>query len=655
MKRLALLLALLALALNSQGELVQIGSGSLVNQGLPIEPLSIYGYSQQLYLASEIGGAGPITELSFQYSVDYNEFYERNKALKIWLGHTQRNQITAWVPVDSLSLYCDAIVPLTAFSGGLPGQGWMSITLDDPFLYDGSSNLLIAVLEDSPGHSGSTDEFLNSASTTSRGIVCRSEVPLDPNNLPASGVYVRQAFPNLRLEIAITHLTPYLPSPANAAELVPIDTSFDWSSDAGLFDFWFGTGPDDLVLVQSGLAESAFFFTEPLGLLSTYYWQVIGWHEGLSYPSPVWSFSTAGELLSPPQNFQAWWQDNEVRMSWEAPISGTVQDYLVFRNEQQLGICQATVYQDPNVAQGAVYVYYVKARNSLGQTSLPSNSGSVHIPSTEPNLILWKDFETEALWSSEIPGWTILDLDGSPTWSWDFVDFPNEGTACGWMVFAPGLTVPPLSEFQAHSGARMLMAPDALNPPDDNWLISQPLYLGAGPSLSFWARSATADYGLERLRVLISSTGSEPADFLPLHTQAWLAVPAAWTQYQYDLTAWAGQTVRFAWQSVSVDAMALFLDDLKFYGEGGYTASDDPVVAVPCFRIWPNPSRGVFKVTLEGDEFDLCVYDIRGRKICSHKALREFDGSALDLASGIYILKASQRGKSYTARLVIIK
>jgi hypothetical protein len=113
----------------------------------------------------------------------------------------------------------------------------MSIPLDNPFLYDGSSNLLIAVMEDSPGHSGSTDEFLNSACTTSRGIVCRSEVPLNPYSLPSQGVFIRQSFPNLRLEIAITHLTPYLPSPANAAELVPIDTSFDWSSDAGLFDF----------------------------------------------------------------------------------------------------------------------------------------------------------------------------------------------------------------------------------------------------------------------------------------------------------------------------------------------------------------------------------------------------------------------------------
>jgi hypothetical protein len=121
MKRLALLLALLALALNSQGELVQIGSGSVVNQGLPLEPLSSYSYSQQLYLASEIGGAGPIKSLAFNTAWTIRVLRAQQSADNL-AGAYPKEQVAAWVPVDSLSLYYDAIVPLTAFSGGLPGK-----------------------------------------------------------------------------------------------------------------------------------------------------------------------------------------------------------------------------------------------------------------------------------------------------------------------------------------------------------------------------------------------------------------------------------------------------------------------------------------------------------------------------------------------------
>lgn len=200
-----------------------------------------------------------------------------------------------------------------------------------------------------------------------------------------------------------------------------------------------------------------------------------------------------------------------------------------------------------------------------------------------------------------------------------------------------------------------MMSPDATIPPDNNWLISQPIYLGSAPCLIFWARSATSDYGLERLRVLISTSGSDPASFISLHTQAWLAVPAAWTQYQYDLNPWQNQTVRLAWQAVSVDAMALFLDDVSVRGEGGYTASDDPLTPAPVLKLWPNPSSGSFKLSLGGSDFDLGIYDIRGRRIYLGKNLNSFDGSHLNLPSGIYILKTSMQGRGHTARLVVIR
>jgi len=656
MKHLLLVLALAVLALGAWGEIVQIGYGSVINQGLPLESLSNYSYSQQLFLASEIGGSGIVTSLAFQYSLPSDVYLERNSGLSVWLGHTSRGELNAWLAQDSLSLVFDGELAETAFDGGLPGTGWMTVSLASSWSYNGEDNLLVAVRENSPGHSANNDEFLSSTATYPRGLLWLSPNPIEVDALPASGFFTRQAHPNLRLDIAVSHLTPYQPSPSNGASLVSIDTDFSWSSDASLFDFYYGTDPQTLSLVQSGLTQSSFFFTEPLALLTDYWWQVTAWQDGNSYPGQLWSFRTAGELLSPPQNFAAWYQDGAVQLSWDPPQSGTVQDYLVFRNEQQLAVTALTQHQDSAVNPGAVYYYHVKARNHLGQISLPSPTLSVHIPlPPDPNLILYKDFESEVLWGSVIPGWINLDLDGSPTWNWDAADWPGEGQPQGWIVFSPAATVPPLTTLTAHSGTRMMMAPDALNPPDNNWLISQAVNLGTDPSLSFWVRSATADYGLERLRVLISSSGTQPGDFIPLHAQAWLAVPAAWTQYQYDLDAWQAQTVRVAWQTVSVDALALFLDDVELRGEGGHTSGDDPLTPVPALSLWPNPSSGNFRISMQGKSFDLGIYDIRGRRIYNAKGLTSFENTDLDLPSGIYLIRTSHGKTSHSARLVIIR
>jgi hypothetical protein len=81
-----LICLLLLLPLLSWGQTVDIGNGDLLNQGLPFEPLARFSYSQQLYLAEEIGQSGTITHLGFQYHVQSTGFLDANKNLKIYMG-----------------------------------------------------------------------------------------------------------------------------------------------------------------------------------------------------------------------------------------------------------------------------------------------------------------------------------------------------------------------------------------------------------------------------------------------------------------------------------------------------------------------------------------------------------------------------------------
>ena len=636
-------------------EMIQIGEGNLTNQGLPFDPNSHYSYSQQLYLSSEIGGLGLISSLSFQYYAASEVFYDRNNELQVWMGHHPEESFAEWVEQDQLTLCFDGILPISAFSGGIPGTGWMTVVLQTPFMYEGEGSLVIAVRENSPGRASNNDEFFCESTALPRGLTVLKVDPINPDELPDEGYHIRNSFPNLRLDIAITRYTPYQPSPEHDATDVSIETGFSFLSDAQSFDFWLGTHADSLEMVLSDVSHTQLYLNEPLQMLSNYYWQVVAHHDGNVYPSPVWHFVTEGEQLGPPRNLQAIAENNVVHLQWEAPLSGTVVEYLIYRNDQELATTPDVSYLDEDVVTGATYVYWVRARNHLGQLSAPSASVSVHIPYVDPLLILHQGFEDLPAFSDAIPGWMIYDLDNSPTWTWADVDFPHSGEACGWMTFASALTTPPLHSIPAHGGRQMLISPDALNPPDNNWLISPLIHLGTEPNVSFWARSATADYGLERLKVLVSEGSTDPQDFTALHSLPWLDIPASWTRYQYDLSAWQGQTIRIAWQAVSLDALALFLDDIKVRSQGGWVTGDNTHNPAPILHLTPNPSKGNFWINMGKAPFGLEIYDLRGRLLHRAKGITHFEGSSLRLASGVYLIRTLQNGKAHHGRLVIIK
>lgn len=647
-----IIIAWLSLAL---GQTIQIGNGSLLHQGLPLKPYLHYSYSQQIYYASEIGGPGLITGISFQYDVHSTAYYQNNSQIRVWMGCTPLTELTSWIDPDSLSLVFQGQLPQSAYSGGLPGTGWMHIALDTAFDYTHQSNLVIAVKEDSPGRGSNDDDFFCTSYPVSRGISCAATEDFSIGEFPTINTHVRQAFANLRLDLTSTQVTPIMPSPAHNATNVPLDTGFSWVSTAESFDFYFGNQPDQLQLIQSNISQPSFSLTEPLQMLQRYYWQVIAHKEGSTYTGEVWSFITCGEQIDPPQDFQAWHQNGSVHLSWNPPLIGNPVEYLIYKDGLLLANTPQQSYIDSAVFPGNTYSYYLKARNNQNQLSDPTPTLQVTLPYIDPNCIVFQDFEALPLWNSYIPGWIVLDLDGSPTWEWEHYDFPHSGEPCGWMVFSPAFTTPPHAFLEAHSGIKMLMSPDATNPPDNNWLISPALFLGVNPSVKFWARSLTDNYGLERLKLLISTGSADPDNFTSLHSSPWLNVPATWTCYEYDLAAYQNQSVRLAWQAVSNDAMALFLDDIEIRGTGGYVANSDELAPVARLAISPNPSRGDFAIQGIKGRYELKIYDIKGRKV--HQSIQD-EGSnpkQLKLASGIYIVQVKQADLCQTAKLVICK
>lgn len=505
--------------------------------------------------------AGEITHLGFQYNVESNLFLAGNKDWKIYMGHSHLISMQDWVPVSELSLVFNGCLSADSFDNSLPGSGWLTIPLHQGFIYDGLSNLILAVDENTDGTGSSSDDFFCREMASIRALNFQSmSVNPDPENPPAT-INFKSYLANLRLHFNGTQ-----------------------HSDA-------------------------------------------------------------------PRNLYAYYADQAIRLFWEAPLEGNPETYLLHKDGQMISETGSRAYTDTNISAGQTYIYSVQARYPGGLLSPHSNYHSITVPHDGSGTILFESFEYCSSFSQEIPRFQNLDLDGSLTWSWDNLDFPSEGSSMAWMVFAPAQTTPPLTNLPVPTGAKVLMSASAMSPPSNDWLIFPHLNLGDSASLEFTARSLTTAYGLERLRVLISTTDSAPGSFTVLHTESSLSVPASWTEYAFDLSAYSDQDVYLALNAVSMDALALFIDDIKVQGIGGHlgTQEQNPLALKP----YPNPAQGDFSLKSQA-LFDLKIYNLKGQRIASYEGIKDFNSAPLQLKAGIYILRLKQDGRQQTFRQIIL-
>jgi hypothetical protein len=93
---------------------------------------------------------------------------------------------------------------------------------------------------------------------------------------------------------------------------------------------------------------------------------------------------------------------------------------------------------------------------------------------------------------------------------------------------------------------------------NNDWMITPRLRLGTSSTLRFYAKSHTAQYGLERFRVGVSTLANPiPQGFQYITGGTYVEAPTNWTEYIYDLSNYDGQTVFIGIRCVSDDAFVL--------------------------------------------------------------------------------------------------
>ncbi len=104
---------------------------------LPFNGNFNYGYSQIIYSADELAGLDTITGISFY--VDYGSRLSRT--VDVYMGHTSRTTLskTDYIAVDDLQQKA------VDYTLDISTAGWVTIPFSTPFVYDGSSNVVVAV------------------------------------------------------------------------------------------------------------------------------------------------------------------------------------------------------------------------------------------------------------------------------------------------------------------------------------------------------------------------------------------------------------------------------------------------------------------------------------------------------------------------------
>jgi photosystem II stability/assembly factor-like uncharacterized protein len=272
---------------------------------------------------------------------------------------------------------------------------------------------------------------------------------------------------------------------------------------------------------------------------------------------------------------------------------------------------------------------------------------------TAQSIVL--DFEAQEDWSLTFDPWTVNDVDLAATYGLDAAEFPHMYEAMAFIAFNPATTTPPVSDDPAmlpHGGDRFGACFASAEPTYENndWLISPQIDLGTNSTFTFWAKSYTDQYGLEKYNVLISTTDNNPDSFTSISGPTYLEAPLEWTEMSYDLSAYDGQTVYVAVQCVTTDAFIFMVDDFSVDFFIGTPENENEIE----FSIYPNPVHNQLNITSGVEMTEVEIFNQLGQVVYSEVVKNtNFSINTLGFNSGIYFVRIITEQGTATEKIMV--
>ena len=203
---------------------VTIGTGTSTSYTPGFYPYYKNTWFEAIYSADEIGQPGLITSLSLNYSTSYA--YTCSD-IRIYMGHrstsTHANN-TDWTPLADLTLvYEGANMTIGAQSG------WNQYELTNPFLYDGTDNLVVVFAKKAPNWSSSLTVYYTSMANTC--LYRYSDSDEGYAEYPTASGTLSGMRPNVKLLIGNPDCMP--PAGVQIANIGTYDCTITWNNEEG--------------------------------------------------------------------------------------------------------------------------------------------------------------------------------------------------------------------------------------------------------------------------------------------------------------------------------------------------------------------------------------------------------------------------------------
>ena len=237
MRKLSFFLMLLCFACFgvARAEEVMIGDAASTSTQyyLPVNMYFHYSLTQQIYTAEEIGRAGTINSIAFDYA--YTGSFTMD-GVQVYMMNVDKASFES--NTDMVSLANAELVWEGTFSA--TGSGWVTLDLDTPFVYDGTSNLLVCCYDPTRGYPGSAYKFRTTATTDYLGISFHSDSysPSLTDVSTFSGNKNRFTYRNnIKLDItAGSGPTCTKPSDMLISDVTPTGATVAWTSDVNNYN-----------------------------------------------------------------------------------------------------------------------------------------------------------------------------------------------------------------------------------------------------------------------------------------------------------------------------------------------------------------------------------------------------------------------------------
>ena len=302
--------------------------------------------------------------------------------------------------------------------------------------------------------------------------------------------------------------------------------------------------------------------------------------------------------------------------------------------------------------------------NDAASTSFTSIAGG-DCPDDYSLPIVWRDnFECHTEFAfSNIGDWLMEDLDGGATYGANDVEFTNESYVGTGIIYNDALasntgsTSTQPEDWLTYEGNQGLyfFSAVAASAPNNDWMISPEFSMQGvtSPQLTFWAKSITDAWGLERFSIYVNDVNTSNPDvatFIEISQLPYIEAPTEWTQYQFDLSTWEGyDSLRIAIHYESDDMFVLQMDSFKIEGTLGIGDNE-----INNFEYFYNISSKTLEMSSDETLRKIQVFNILGQKVFEENINSNVHTSNLgDLGASIYIINVEGTTGVRTFKLLV--